>query len=197
MPSGQELPPSGIAPPSAKAEANGGVAAGPGTGKTTPPLPAEPDDKECGDNPESLAATDIRSPEIIRALGMSLRKSMSISASPYASPKVLRAYDEEYRQGFSDKVVQTIDNQIAHRQALERAQVLGAERRKDRGQVFGFAVALGSFVAAAVFHLIGMPAWISFGAMVLGIGGPSAAIVAARALDRRREEPPSAPKDPG
>lgn len=129
---------------------------------------------------------DIDDPAATRVASMVLERTMSMSSSPYPSPDMLAEYENRFRPGFADKILATIDQQTAHRQGLEREMVQRAERRKDRGQVFAFSIAILSFVAAGLFHLIGVSGWVLVMGLVLGVGGPSTAMVLARKLDDRR-----------
>ena len=127
---------------------------------------------------------DVEDPKARQAAAVILEQTMSMSSSPYPAPDMLAEYPPE----IAARIIATIDQQIAHRQALERETVMGSERRQDRGQMFAFIISASSFVAAGGLFLAGLPAWVSVAAMVLGIGGPNTASVLVRLMDKRRRD---------
>ena len=105
----------------------------------------------------------------------------SISRSPFPSPDMLKAYDD-YRQGTGAEVMEWIKDQTKHRQKLEIKRTEGSERRLDRAQNYALIVALfGLVVAGAISYWNG---WAAAVVAIVSVGGPGAATVLARVLDR-------------
>jgi uncharacterized membrane protein len=127
---------------------------------------------------EALRKVGIDSPEKAAAV---MAITASIPHSPFPAPDVLRAYDD-YRPGMGAEVVEHIREQTRHRQALERERVDGSEKRQNRAQRNAFIIGtLSLFVSAGAAYYSTFVAAII---VIVGIGGPATATIAARLLDR-------------
>jgi hypothetical protein len=94
---------------------------------------------------------------------------------------MLKAYDA-YKDGTGAEVMEWIKDQTRHRQKLESERTKGSEKRLDRAQNYALVVALFGIGVAAVtsFWSIGTAIVIA----IVSVGGPGAATVLARILDR-------------
>ena len=113
-----------------------------------------------------VLGVDVRSidPEQMQAAVRTFSRSMS--TSPYTSAEMLAEYRDRGFPDLPDRVIEAIDRQVAHRQALEVATSARHQARLDRAQ-------LGAQVVA-VLGLTGS----------LSIEGPNTATVASRLIDR-------------
>jgi uncharacterized membrane protein len=105
--------------------------------------------------------------------------------SPYPLASTLRAY-AAFDPDLVKRVLDNTDLQIAHRHQMERDLMTVSERRRDRGQIFAFTVAMSGTVGAFVAGYLGVPSLVCVVAIVFCIGGPNAATILARVLDRRQ-----------
>lgn len=116
--------------------------------------------------------------------------SMFSYRGPCPPPQILEEF-ERVLPGSAKRLLDWTEGQIKHRHALEVRSVEGAERRMNRGQIAGFAVAAISVVASATVLILGQPsAATTAGAMliaVLGIGGPAVARILAQKLGLSRQ----------
>lgn len=94
---------------------------------------------------------------------------------------MLRAYDD-YKPGFAAEVVEHVKEQSHHRQALERQRTEGSERRQGRAQTYAFVVAILSVLVSAM--AASYSSFVAAVIVVVGVGGPAAATIVARILDR-------------
>lgn len=76
--------------------------------------------------------------------------------------------------GTADYIIKAADEQRRHRLALERQQVDGAERRRDRGQLYSFVATLAGLVGAVALGILGNP-WLGGIIAIVSVGGPLAA----------------------
>jgi uncharacterized membrane protein len=60
---------------------------------------------------------------------------------PIPPPDFLRKYNEFIPNG-AERILAMAENQSQHRQNLEKTVIEGDNRRADRGQIFGFIIAL-------------------------------------------------------
>ena len=125
------------------------------------------------ENPEALQG-------VLRVFGL----RQSISSSPYTSAEMLEDY---VNRGFPDlpgKVISAIDQQVAHRQKLETIVTQGSEQRKGRAQIGAQVIGGLGIVAALVAAYFHVSAWVCSICIVVSIGGPNAASIMGRILDR-------------
>ncbi len=107
--------------------------------------------------------------------------SASVSRNPFPSPDMLRAYDD-YKSGTGAEVMEWIKDQTRHRQGLERDRTNGSERRLNTAQQNSLIIAiLGVLVAAGTSFFSPLVASVI---VVVAVGGPSAATIIARILDK-------------
>lgn len=155
-----------------------------------PPDPLEATEKALPeiippDAVEALRRAGIDSPEKAAAV---IAVTASISRSPFPGPDMLRAYDE-YRAGMGAEVVEHVRDQTRHRQALERQRVDGSEGRQNRAQRNAFIIgALSLFVSASAAYY---STFVAAVIVIVGIGGPATATIAARLLDRLTRPSPN------
>lgn len=95
---------------------------------------------------------------------------------------MLAEYDK-YFPGWGARLLELTEKQGVHRQALEAKQVDRAERRMDRGQIFGFVVSALSLVVGAATLMVAQPSWPVAVATICfalaGVGGPAVARIIA------------------
>jgi len=84
------------------------------------------------------------------------------------------------------RVLERIDAETDHRRRLELKLVAWNERRLDLAQIMAFMVAISGTVGAFVAGYLGVPSLVCVAAIVFCIGGPNAATILARVLDRRQ-----------
>jgi hypothetical protein len=119
----------------------------------------------------------------------------SLSRSPYPSAEMLREYREI---GVMDQVLEHINAQALHRQSLEVLKTKGSERRQYLGQTGAFLVGLVGIALAVAGSIYGANTWVCAVVAVAAVGGPKAAPVLSRVLDRppsKNELPPSGKKN--
>ena len=102
---------------------------------------------------------------------------------------MLKGYDE-YRPGTGAEVMEWIKDQTRHRQKLERQRTDGSEKRLNNAQRNSLCVGvLGILIAAVASYWSTVVAAVI---VIVAVGGPSAATILARILDRadrRTREP--------
>ena len=129
----------------------------------------------------SLGADVTKDPERLRAV---IEMAASVSASPYPSADMLAAYVANGLPELVDKVVGTINQQVAHRQSLERLRAEGVERRQGRAQwgavILGVIGTLGALGGA----YLSVPPLVCIVVAIVAVGGPNAATIVGRILDR-------------
>jgi hypothetical protein len=94
---------------------------------------------------------------------------------------MLKAYDD-YRAGTGAEVMEWIKDQTLHRQKLERKRTDRSQTRLDRAQKYAFIVALFGLVVAVITSY--WNGWAAAIFAIVSVGGPSAATILARVLDR-------------
>lgn len=110
--------------------------------------------------------------------------SRSMSSSPYTSAAMLEDY---VKRGFPDlpgRVLEAIDIQRDHRIALEQATTSGSERRRNRSQIFAQVLGCGSVIGALIGGYYQVPTTICIAVVVVGVGGPNAATILGRVMDK-------------
>jgi uncharacterized membrane protein len=140
---------------------------------------------------------DPQDPNVSKALEISLTMMFSGSL-PLAPPPILREYGN-VRPELIDKLVEWTEQQSTHRRELERLRTEGSERRLNRAQWIGGAVAIGGLALAS---LVGnYSAATAIAIALAAVGGPTAAIWLAHTMGRSPLPtlPPSppGPKPPG
>ena len=105
--------------------------------------------------------------------------------NPYPPPEVLAAY-AAIETGLLARILDRIDAETTHRRSLEQVLVSRTEDRTDRSQTMAFIVALGGTVGALVAGYLGVSSAVCITVLVFCIGGPNAATILARILDRRQ-----------
>ena len=96
----------------------------------------------------------IQDPDERQRAVLSIAMRVEAIASPYLPPSYLREY-EQLVPGSAAKTFELVEKQSTHRQELESSVVHGNERRADRGQWLGLAVALSFLAAATVLIALG------------------------------------------
>lgn len=122
------------------------------------------------------------SPQKMQALVMAM--TQSTSASPYSSAEMLQEYRDRGFPEIADKVILTIDQQIAHRQQLEVFATQQREYRENRAQWGALLIAIAGTGGALFAGYVGVSSYVCGICIVVSVGGPSTATVAARLLDR-------------
>jgi len=128
---------------------------------------------------------DVESPHAL-AEAIELLSTVTMSRSPYPSAEMLTGY-ERFRSGFADRIIDKIDAQTRHRQRLEEERVFKDERRRDRGQIFGFITAITGLVVSALIALQGGSFVVASIIAIVAVGGPSAANLLARYFERTKD----------
>ena len=123
-----------------------------------------------------------QNPESIQQIVQIL--SASMSRSPYTSAEMLEDY---VRRGFPDipaKVIKSIDKQREHRQELEKSTTAGSEKRQNRAQLAAQVLSFSSVAGALIGGFYGVPPSICAVVVIVGVGGPNAATVLSRVVDK-------------
>ena len=136
------------------------------------------------------AGVDPTDPNVSKALEVSLTMMFSGSL-PLAPPPILKEYGN-IRPELIDKLIEWTEQQSAHRRKLERLRTEGSERRLNRSQWIGAAVALGGLGLAAIVGSYSASTAIAI--VLVAVGGPTAAIWLAHNM--RRPPPPAPPFPP-
>jgi hypothetical protein len=123
-------------------------------------------------------------PEKMRAFVTAI--TGSISSSPYSSAEMLQEYVQRGFPDLPEKVVRAIDQQVAHRQSLEKTVTQNQERRENRAQWGAQILSVLGLSGSLLAGYVGVPPAICIVAIVVSIGGPNAATIVARVLDRLR-----------
>jgi uncharacterized membrane protein len=124
-------------------------------------------------------------PAVLRAVAAA-HLTTSISASPFPSPQMLKEYVEAGFADLPDRIIGTIDRQTQHRQALERQVTEGSERRQNSAQRAAQILGLAGLLASLTAGYLQVPAWICIAGILVSIGGPNAATVIARFVDKAK-----------
>jgi Predicted membrane protein (DUF2335) len=118
--------------------------------------------------------------------GISIESKFSMSSTTYQGPWLpapMLAEYEHYFPGWGERLLEGFASQVSHRQELEKLQFNRSENRMDRGQIFGFAVATMSILAAASIFIFAPSSFYTaiaaLGIVVIGVGGPAVARVLA------------------
>jgi len=111
-------------------------------------------------------------------------QNSSMSASPYTSAEMLQAYVNAGLSDLVPRIVESIDQQAAHRQRLEETCTLRGERREDRAQAGALVLAIIGLLGSLYAAYMGVSAWVCGIGIIVSIGGPNAATVLGRILDR-------------
>jgi hypothetical protein len=82
------------------------------------------------------------------------------------------------------KIIESIDRQVAHRQALEETCTLRSERREDRAQIGAQVLSVLGLLASLYAGYKGVSSWVCGIGIVVSIGGPNAATIVGRFLDK-------------
>lgn len=126
----------------------------------------------------------IAPPDEVRAMVQLFRASMSVSSSPYTSGNMLKEYVDAGLPHVAEKAIVSIDQQRDHRQKLEELVTRRSEDRKDKGQLGAQVIAVLGVVGALVAAYFGVSSWVCFVVVIVAIGGPNAATIAARFIDK-------------
>ena len=81
----------------------------------------------------------------VRGEDLSREEILSLYSGPLPPPRLLKEYDDVY-PGLAKEIVTMVSAQSSHRQALEKAIVIGDGRRAWAGICCAFALALVSIV---------------------------------------------------
>lgn len=126
------------------------------------------------------AGINTRNPHEIRE---AIAISTSMSRSPWPSADMLAEYSE-FDPELPGKLINELQGQSAHRRALEAERQTRSEKRQDRAQRNAFIIAVLGILAAGGFSLAGVPTVLTVTIVVSAIGGPNAATVLARLIDK-------------
>ena len=110
----------------------------------------------------------------------------SRSASPYSSAGMLEEYVNRGFPNLPEKIIQAIDQQVAHRQELERFITISREKRENRAQLGAIAIGVLGLLLASFCGYLGVSSLVCGTIAVAAIGGPNAATILARWMDRMR-----------
>lgn len=104
-------------------------------------------------------------------------------SGPIPPAEMLAEYDA-LQPGLGRELIGWARAQQEHRRGLEQLTTRGAEKRMNRSQTYSFILALLSIGGGIFAAWLGLH-WIAAIIVVAGIGGPNAATVLARYLDRK------------
>lgn len=106
------------------------------------------------------------------------RTSVSSYQSSLPPVEFFESFEKAF-PGWGKKLLELTEIQSQHRQSIERQQVVQTEKRMDRGQVFGFSVAILAIVGATLTWILAPPSIATsiaaFGLAIVGVGGPAVA----------------------
>ena len=122
------------------------------------------------------------SPDQMKLLAQTLKAS--VSSSPYTSGEMLAEYRDAGFPEIVNRALDSIDQQRDHRQNLEISITNRSEARKDRSQTGAQVSAILGLIGALIAGYFKVPSWICIVAIIFAIGGPNAATIAARMMDR-------------
>ena len=108
-----------------------------------------------------------------------------ISSSPWPSAQTL-ADMNALEPGLHRELIDEFKMQAEHRRALERATVEHSLNVQDRSQRNAFIVALGGMAVAGLLAYFKLSDVVAAIIVIAAIGGPSAATVLARLIDKWR-----------
>jgi uncharacterized membrane protein len=134
---------------------------------------------------EPDGSTDWPRNEATRRAANSGPPSSDFMPSPYPPADVL-ATCVAIEPDLVARALERIDAETDHRRRIELKLVARNECRLDLAQIMAFVVALSGTVGALVAGYLGVPSAVCIAAIVFCIGGPNAATVLARVLDRRQ-----------
>ena len=77
-------------------------------------------------------------------------------AGPLPPPQVIQGYDQAL-PGLADRVVTMAEEEARHRREIERERLKRDSKLELRGQVFGFSIAIISFVVAGILIAMDRP----------------------------------------
>ena len=136
---------------------------------------------------EALAKANLKPQEMVI-----IEAAFQMSRSQWPPPDVVDGYERAV-PGMGKTIIDAINARIAARTAREDLEAERADVRMQRGQTFGFGIALGSLILAGVLGVYGA-GWIAMVigvvGLIVGIGGPSVARVMADKvyLDMRSQQ---------
>lgn len=130
---------------------------------------------------EGPAAAEDRDRERRRALA---ETAGALPPNPYPPADVLAEYAAKGLPHLADRIVEAIDQEFAHRRQLERASADGDERRKGFAQWGAIALGMLGTLGALGAAYMGVPASVCVVVVVVSVGGPNAATIVGRLLDR-------------
>ncbi|MBB2171756.1 hypothetical protein [Gluconacetobacter asukensis] len=149
---------------------------------------------------ENLGIDPSSSPDVLLAR---ISATVSTSSSPYTSAEMLEDYVQRGMPDVKDRVLDTIDEERRwrhareeqeqnHRHAIEREEIALARARMDeehrqqrRSQKNALVIALIGIIGALGGSYF-LPAGVCIWVIVICVGGPSTATIAARLLDHRK-----------
>jgi uncharacterized membrane protein len=127
---------------------------------------------------------DIDDPSIADEIAF-IASQVSVSESPYPSADILEQY-ENFRPGLSERIIERIDRALD--KSAEQRLLLHdrQERRKDRAQWSAIGISFFGLIVAPLTAYF-TDGWVVPSIIaIISVGGPNAAMVLARYLDRIR-----------
>lgn len=110
-------------------------------------------------------------------------------AGPLPPPQVLEGYNQAV-PGLADRIVTMTEDEGRHRREMERGRQQHDSKVELRGQIFGFSIAIFSFVIAGVLIALERPLY-GLIPLVAAVGGLSGLFVWAKSRPTPRAvEPP-------
>ena len=105
---------------------------------------------------------------------------------PLPPPEILAEYEAVF-PGVTSVLIEWTAAQADHRRGLEAKRVSGEEERMNRGQYIAAGIAFLALTFAGLAALFGNP-WASAVLSIVGVGGPTAAIILARNMGPTKKD---------
>ncbi len=122
-------------------------------------------------------------PRLALTIGAVLQAS--VFSSPWPSPQTLSEMNA-LEPGLHRELIEEIKKQADHRRTLEKSLVERILGVQDRAQRSSFFLALIGMLLATGLSLLGAPNLLTMTIVIAAIGGPNAATILARLIDKGR-----------
>ncbi len=110
--------------------------------------------------------------------------AMRYFSGPIPPPQVLASCDQAL-PGLADRIVTMAEKETQRRQEMERQKLRQNSRLERRGQIFGFTIAVCSFLTAGILIAMGKPLY-GMSTMVAAVAGLSGLFMWSRTTSRQK-----------
>ncbi len=153
---------------------------------TSDPSPRRHDDTTKNNNDSTLQMEDKE-----REPTSYYEESLQISYSNYSGGAIPPEFAEKWEKvvpGAAKTILDLSISEVEHRRQLQKIEEDNSQKRANRGQIFGFTLAITSVVSALIIALFTKLWLLAVLLFVCGIGGPLAAQTIARTFNLRKTE---------